>query len=155
MEAINNQKISIDMNEFEQLVKEVYNLDLIYQLLVYDATIYKQMANVSFDVILPLRKTNKIKNEQMLEIDSVINISWEKYHRLIVPGGNRYCSMVNLFNVLQYKFKRPLIKLKSPLNKDKDMPSSRQLNLMNDADKDSIDYKECQSLIDYYQKNKQ
>jgi hypothetical protein len=154
MEEIDSPKISINIDELEQLVEEVYKLDLIYQILVYDATVYKQMANVSFNVMLPLRKTNKIENEHMLEVASVINISWKEYQRLIVPGGNRYCSMVNLFNVLQYKFKRPLIKLKNPLDEKKDMPSSRQLHLMYEADKNSIDYKECKSLIDYYEKNK-
>ncbi len=154
MEEIDNQKVSINMDELERLVEEVYKLDLIYQILVYDVTVYKQMANVSFNVMIPLRKTNKTENEHILEVDSVININWKEYQRLIIPGGNRYCSMVNFFNVLLYKFKRPLLKLKNPLNEKKDMPSSRQLDLMYEADKNSLNYKECELLIDYYEKNK-
>ena len=154
MEEIDSPKISIYLDELEQLIEEVYNLDLIYQLLVYDDSVYKQMANVSFNVMLPLRKTNKIRNEHMLKIGSVIDIGWANYQRLIVPGGNRYCRMINLFNILQYKFNRPLIKLKNPLDEKKDMPSSRELNLMYKADKNSTDYKVCMALRNYYKENK-
>ena len=60
----------------------------------------------------------------------------------------------NLFNALQYKFGKPLIKIKNPLNPKKDMPSSRQLHLMSESDKNSMDYKEFIALTDYYEKNK-
>jgi hypothetical protein len=154
MKEIENKKISLNIDELEQLIEEVYNQDLIYQILVYDVEIYKQMANISFNVMLPLRKTNKIRNEQMLAIGSVVKIGWHKCQRLIVPGGNHYSCMVNLFNILQYKFERPLIKLKNPLNEKREMPSSRQLNLMYEADENSIEYKEGESLLNYYKKNK-
>lgn len=153
-EEIDNLKTSISMEDLQHLIEEGENLNLTYQLLVYDVVVYKKIANISFNVMLPLRKTNKIKSEHMIEIGSVTNISWAEYQRLIIPGGNRYCCMVNLFNILQYKFNRPPIKLKSPLDEKKDMPSSRELNLMYEADKNSTDYKECMALLNYYQENK-
>lgn len=147
-------RTSVSMDEFSQLVEDVYNLDLTYECLVYDVTIYKQMANLSFNVMLPLRKTNKVKIEQMLAVDSVIHVSWQDYQVLITSSHDRYNSMVNLFNVLQYKFERPLIRIKNPLDPMKDMPSARQLKLMYETDKNSTDYKEFIDLLDYYDKNK-
>lgn len=151
---IDESRTSISMDEFSQLAEEVHNLDLTYECLVYDVTIYKIIANVSFNVMLPLRKTNKVELEQMLAVDSVIHVSWQNYQRLITSSSNRYNSMVNLFNVLQYKFGGPPIKIKNPLDPKKDMPSTRQLNLMYETDKNSIEHKECIALLDYYEKNK-
>ena len=147
------QRLSISMDEFSRLYNAVHSLDLTYQWLIYDNTIYKQMAGVRFNVMLPLRKTNKIKIEQALAVDSVINVSWEDYQRLNT-SYDRYNSMVNLFNVLQYKFGRPLIKIKNPLNSKRDMPSKQQLELMFEADKNSMDYKECMALLDNFKKYK-
>jgi hypothetical protein len=150
---IDRPNISISLDEFRRLTEEVHNLDLFYECLVYDVTIYKQMIK-SFNVILPLRETNKVKIEQILVMDSVTNVSWEDYQRLLPCSNNRFGSMVNLFNVLQYKFGGPPIKIKNPLDPKKDMPSARQFDLMYDADKNSKDHEECLALMDYYTENK-
>ena len=86
------RRVSVSMDEFNQLMEEVHNLDLTYSCLVYDVAIYKQMATVSFNVMLPLRKTNKVE-EAMLAVDSVIRVKWEDYQRLITYGDTRYASM--------------------------------------------------------------
>ena len=147
------ETVIIEMDELHQLISEIYELNLTYALIVYDVEVYKQIANISFNVILPLRKTNKINTEHMIKVTSVIGVGWKEYKRLSVPGNNKYSCMVNLFNILQYKFNRPLIKIKHPLKKNIYMPSSKQIDLMSETDKDSAEYKECMILLEYYEKN--
>ena len=151
---VNDTRTFISMDVLTQIHEELYNLDLIYEMLVYDPSIYKQMANISFNVLLPLRETNSIDIEEMLPVDSVIGVSWHHYQRLITSSTNRYNSMVNLFNVLQYSFGKPAIKIKNPLDPKKDMYSSRQLDLMYESDESSKEHKECIALIEFYNKNK-
>ncbi len=122
--------ISITMDELNQLYDEVYELDLLYSFLLYDVAIYKKMAKVSFNVFIPLRKTNKIDTEGSLKVGSVIHVSWHDYQRIITSQHDRYTSMVNLFNILQYKFDSPTIKIKNPINLKEDMPSLRKVDLI-------------------------
>lgn len=150
----NESKTIISMDEFIELVDELYNQDLFYSTLPYDVEVYKKIVNVNFDVMVPLRKTNTSSIEEMLHINSVAAVQWPDYQRLITSETDRYNSMLNLFNALRYKLGHALIKIKNPLDPEKDMYSSRQLLLMSECDSNSKEQKELSALIDYYETNK-
>ena len=50
------------MEEFEILVEELIEMDLIYETLHYDNDVYTRISQKSFNVVLPLRETNKSNN---------------------------------------------------------------------------------------------
>jgi hypothetical protein len=155
---VNDSRKSISMAEFTQLYDELYKLDLIYDLLTYDKSIYKKMADVSFNVLVPLSETKRDRKygrkAEMLLVNSVVTVEWHQYQLLHTSQANRYNSMVNLFNVLLHRTGLATIKIKNPLDPKKFMPSSPQLDLMYVSDKSSKEHKECIALLEYYKKNK-